>query len=118
RVLRIGVGGRQGVRSAARDAAMTITRQEFMLRTRLDDATLTAWIAEEWIVPRSAAAEPAFAEVDLARAALVPDLKHDLDVNGAGIGVILSLLDQMHGLRRPLGELLEPRRAGSTRQHR
>ena len=90
---------------------MTITRQEFMLRARLDDATLTAWIAEEWIVPRSAAAEPAFAEVDLARAALIRDLKHDLDVNDAGIGVILGLVDQVHGLRRTLGELLADRRA-------
>jgi chaperone modulatory protein CbpM len=89
---------------------MTITRQEFMLRARLDDATLTAWIAEEWILPRSAAAEPAFAEVDLARAALIRDLKHDLDVNDAGIGVILGLVDQVHGLRRTLGDLLADRR--------
>jgi len=93
---------------------MTISRQEFMLRARLDDATLTAWIAEEWIVPGSAAAEPEFAEVDLARAALIRDLKHDLDVNDAGIGVILSLLDQVHGLRRTLAELLEERRGGSV----
>jgi chaperone modulatory protein CbpM len=89
---------------------MTISRQEFMLRARLDDATLTAWIAEEWIVPQSAAAEPEFAEVDLARAALIRDLKHDLEVNDAGIGVILGLLDQVHGLRRTLAELLEERR--------
>lgn len=89
---------------------MTITRQEFMLRARLDDATLTAWIAEEWIIPGSRAAEPAFAEVDLARAALIRDLRHDLDVNDAGIGVILRLLDQVHGLRRTLAELLEARR--------
>ena len=89
---------------------MTITRQEFLLRARLDDVTLTAWIAEEWIVPRSAAAEPEFAEVDLARAALIRDLKDDLDVNDAGIGVILCLVDQVHGLRRTLAELLEDRR--------
>ena len=97
---------------------MTITRQEFLLRARLDDATLTAWIAEEWIIPRSAAAEPDFAEVDLARAALIRDLKHDLDVNDAGIGVILSLLDQVHGLRRTLAELLEERRGHVTQPSR
>ena len=90
---------------------MTITRQEFMLRARLDDATLTAWIAEEWIIPSATAAEPAFAEVDLARAALIRDLQHDLDVNDAGIGVVLGLVDQVHGLRRTLGELLADRRA-------
>ncbi len=89
---------------------MTVTRQELMMRARLDDATLTAWIAEEWIVPRSAAVEPEFAEVDVARAALIRDLKHDLDVNDAGIGVILNLVDQVHGLRRTLAELLQDRR--------
>jgi chaperone modulatory protein CbpM len=89
---------------------MTISRRELMVRARLDDATLTAWIAEEWIIPHSAAAEPEFAEVDVARAELIRDLKHDLDVNDAGIGVILNLVDQVHGLRRTLGELLQDRR--------
>jgi chaperone modulatory protein CbpM len=93
---------------------MTISRQEFMLRAQLDDATLTAWIAEEWIIPNRAAAEPEFADIDLARAALIRDLKHDLEVNDAGIGVILSLLDQVHGLRRTLAELLEERRGRVT----
>ena len=44
------------------------------------------------------------------RAELIRDLKYDLDVNDAGIGVILNLVDQVHGLRRTLGELLEDRR--------
>ena len=92
-----------------------ISRREFLLRARLDDATLTAWIAEEWIIPR-AADEPEFAEVDVARAALIRDLKHDLDVNDAGIGVILDLVDQVHGLRRTLGELLQERRGGSRNE--
>ena len=91
-----------------------ISRQEFLLRARLDDVTLTAWIAEEWIVPRSAAPEPEFAEVDVARAALIRDLRHDLDVNDAGIGVILDLVDQVHGLRRTLAELLADRRGRVT----
>ncbi len=96
---------------------MTISRQEFMLRARLDDATLTAWIAEEWIIPRGAAT-PEFAEVDVARAALIHDLKRDLDVNDAGVGVILGLLDQVHGLRRTLAELLEARRERVTQLSR
>lgn len=89
---------------------MTISRLEFMMRARLDDATLTAWIAEEWIIPRAVAAEGEFTEVDVARAELIRDLKHGLDVNDAGIGVILNLVDQVHGLRRTMGELLQERR--------
>jgi len=87
-----------------------ISRQEFLLRARVDETTLTAWIDEEWIIPGSTAAEPEFAEVDLARAELIRDLKRDLDVNDAGIGVILNLVDQVHGLRRTLAELLQDRR--------
>ena len=30
---------------------MMITRQEFLIRARLDGDTLEAWIAEEWLVP-------------------------------------------------------------------
>jgi chaperone modulatory protein CbpM len=90
---------------------MTITRQEFLLRARLDDGTLEAWIAEEWLVPGGTTAEPAFTDADVARAALIRDLRHDLAVNDPGIGVILGLVDQVHGLRRTLADLLGEMRA-------
>jgi len=89
---------------------MTISRQEFLLRASLDEGTLEAWVAEEWLIPSGTAAEPAFTDADIARAALIRDLKHDLDVNDPGIGVILSLLDQVHGLRRTLADLLRDMR--------
>jgi chaperone modulatory protein CbpM len=44
--------------------------------------------------------------MDLARVALIRDLKDNMGVNEEGLGVILHLLDQMHGLRRALAELL------------
>jgi chaperone modulatory protein CbpM len=85
---------------------MTISKHEFMLQVRLDQDTLTAWIEEEWLVPGDATAEPVFAEVDVARARLIQDLKEDLGVNDQGIGVILNLVDQVHGLRKTVAELL------------
>jgi chaperone modulatory protein CbpM len=85
---------------------MNITRQEFLIRARLDGDTLEAWIAEEWIVPTGADPEVSFTEADLARAALIRDLMSDLEVNDAGVGVILDLVDQMHGLRKMLADLL------------
>jgi chaperone modulatory protein CbpM len=85
---------------------MNITRQEFLIRARLDGDTLEAWIAEEWIVPTSADPEASFTDADLARVELIRDLKGDLEVNDAGVGVILDLVDQMHGLRKMLGDLL------------
>jgi chaperone modulatory protein CbpM len=90
---------------------MTISRQEFLLRLRLDQETLTTWIEEEWLMPRSAAAEPEFSDADVARAELIRDLREDLGVNDSGIGVILSLIDQVHGLRKTLAEVLDGIRA-------
>jgi chaperone modulatory protein CbpM len=90
---------------------MTITRQEFLLRARLDDGTLEAWITEAWLIPGGSTAEPAFSDADVARAALIRDLRHDLAVNDEGIDVILSLVDQVHGLRRTLGDLMREMRA-------
>jgi chaperone modulatory protein CbpM len=92
---------------------MTISRQEFMVRARLDEATLVAWIAEAWLIPRSGVSETQFGEVDVARAELIRDLKEHLDVNDAGIGVILGLIDQVHGLRRALSDLLADMRERS-----
>jgi chaperone modulatory protein CbpM len=85
---------------------MMISKQEFLVRAGLDQGTLETWIAEEWLIPTPTPDEPAFTDADLARAALIRDLKHDMDVNDPGIGVILNLVDQVHGLRRTLGDVL------------
>ncbi len=84
-----------------------ITEREFLERARLDRATLTIWIEEEWLVPARAARELAFTEMDRARANLIRDLREKMGVNDEGLGVILHLLDQMHGLRRALKDALK-----------
>jgi chaperone modulatory protein CbpM len=83
-----------------------IKEREFLERAHLDRGTLQVWVREEWIVPARADPEPEFTEMDLARARLIHDLKHNMGVNDEGLGVILHLIDQMHGLRRALGEAL------------
>ena len=83
-----------------------INEREFLERARLDRATLEVWIRQEWLVPTRAAAEWAFTDMDLARARLIADLKHNMGVNDEGLDVILHLIDQMHGLRRALAEAL------------
>jgi chaperone modulatory protein CbpM len=83
-----------------------ISEREFLERADLDRGTLEVWIREEWLLPSSAAAERAFTEMDVARARLIHDLSHNMGVNDEGLGVILHLIDQMHGLRRALGEAL------------
>ena len=83
-----------------------ISMQEFLLRTRVEHQSLEAWIAAGWLIPPQTEPEPAFSDVDLARAQLIRDLRDDLGVNDEGISVILHLVDQMHGLRRSMEGLL------------
>ena len=47
-----------------------------------------------------------FEEIDVARARLILDLQQNMGVNDPGVGVILHLLDQVHGLRSALSDLL------------
>jgi chaperone modulatory protein CbpM len=46
-----------------------------------------------------------FSDIDVARAHLIRDLKGDFGVNDEGVDIILHLVDQLHGLRRALGQL-------------
>jgi chaperone modulatory protein CbpM len=83
-----------------------IDEREFLERAHIDRTTLEIWVREEWLAPSGAPAERAFSEMDVARAELIRDLKHNMGVNDAGLDVILHLIDQMHGLRRALSEAL------------
>jgi chaperone modulatory protein CbpM len=89
---------------------MIITRLEFLSRAKLDQHTLDIWIEEEWLLPEVTDAEFAFSEADIARAQLISDLTEELGVNSEGVGVILHLLDQVHGLRSAMANLLETAR--------
>jgi chaperone modulatory protein CbpM len=87
---------------------------EFLVRTRLEYQVVEGWVAAGWLVPQRDP-ELAFSEVDLARATLIRELRDDFGVNDEGISVILHLLDQVHGLRRSMRELLEEVRRSRTR---
>jgi chaperone modulatory protein CbpM len=91
---------------------MIISKREFLVRAQLENETLEAWIQEEWLIPGESAGEMTFSDADVARAHLIRDLKTDLGVNNEGVGVILNLVDQIHGLRKVLTGLLQ-----SARRH-
>jgi chaperone modulatory protein CbpM len=81
-------------------------QQEFLRRACLEAQALEAFIATGWIVCSSEPGGQQFTELDVARAQLIHDLQHDIGVNDEGIGVILDLIDKLHGMRRTLGTLL------------
>lgn len=87
---------------------MIINRFEFIDRAHINPQILEAWLEEEWLLPDAASADMEFSDIDIARAQLILDLKERLGVNDEGVGVILHLVDQVHGLRRFAAALLSP----------
>ena len=79
---------------------------EFLRQARLNTQSLDAWIAAGWLLPHDDQGGRWFAEIDVARAQLIQDLKSDLGINDEGVDVILGLVDQLHGLRRTLRHLV------------
>lgn len=63
---------------------------------------LRLWVQEGWIKPAAGAKGPAFDDLDVARIRLVCDLRKDMSLPTDAVPVVLSLLDQIHGLRREL----------------
>ena len=80
--------------------------REFLSRACIEAQVLDAWVAAGWLAPSADGGGPQFAEIDVARVQLIKDLQIDVGVNDEGVGVILGLIDQLHGLRRTLGDLL------------
>src|ERR1700674_126052 len=81
-----------------------IDTREFLMHARVETEVLEAWIEEGWLLPRADAQR--FSDVDLARVRLIHDLRERLGVNDEGVPVILDLVDQIHGLRRTLRDLV------------
>ncbi len=83
------------------------TEEEFCLQVEIEHRTLRVWLDEGWLAPRRDDVGLVLSEMDAARARLIRDLRESIGVNDEGIGVILNLIDQVHGLRSILQALLE-----------
>ena len=81
---------------------MTIDRSEMCRRVGVPRPSLKGWIEAGWIHAPGGPRGGAFSEKDVARALLIRDLAGPMGVNPDGVGVILDLVDQIHGLRRAL----------------
>ena len=80
--------------------------EEFLVRACIDGKVLDGWVAVGWLTPNADEGMQPFSEIDVARARLIQDLRYNIGVNDEGVGIILDLIDQLHGLRRTLGHLL------------
>lgn len=68
---------------------------------------LEHWIAERWVLPEASGEGWHFTELDVARVRLILELRHELRIDEDALPVILSLLDQVYGLRRQLRSLCD-----------
>lgn len=84
----------------------TIDLQAFLDESSIELHVLEQWIERRWIVPPAGSTlRIGLSDVDAARAVFIRDLRSDFGVNDEGVDIVLHLVDQVHGLRRMLGEL-------------
>ena len=81
-------------------------RREFLRQAGVDSGKIDLWVGSGWLAQHGGAEEWTFSEIDLARSRLIQDLTDDLGVNDEGVPIILGLIDQLHGLRGALRDLL------------
>jgi chaperone modulatory protein CbpM len=71
----------------------------------VEEAELRFWIASGWVRPERQEPDLLFGEVDVARARLIAEMRRDLALDEDTVPLILSLVDQVYGLRHALGAL-------------
>ncbi|MDX2265510.1 MAG: chaperone modulator CbpM [Hyphomicrobiales bacterium] len=81
--------------------------RQFARELCIDMNRLHVFIARGWISPLILDGRPVFGDVDLARAALIVDLRNEMGINDEGIDVVLDLIDQLYRLRFALGSLID-----------
>ncbi len=74
---------------------------------RVEAGEVVAWIERGWVLCAETTPAPRLRPIDTARVALIRDLVRDLGLDEEAIPVVLSLVDQLHGLRRRLDALAE-----------
>ena len=72
----------------------------------LNAADLEQWIVAGWIKPDAPDSEYYFSQTDIARIRLIAECRYELNIELDSMDVILSLLDQVYGLRRELSALV------------
>ena len=67
---------------------------------RIEVTVLRRWVERGWVVPHQQASGPGYDEQDVARVALICDLIYDIAIEEDSMPVVLSLIDQLHDMRR------------------
>ncbi len=83
-----------------------ITEDDLVVMIRgLNRVELAGWIQAGWVHPAWRGSIPVYREIDVARVRLIHEIRQDLGMAEDAVPVVLSLLDQIYGLRRELRQL-------------
>ncbi|MCF3934610.1 chaperone modulator CbpM [Acuticoccus sp. M5D2P5] len=66
---------------------------------------LRVMVSHGWVTPATGANGPTFDSLDVARVRLLSQLGEDMEVADEAMPMVLSLIDQVYGLRRELKAL-------------
>jgi chaperone modulatory protein CbpM len=70
--------------------------------TRLTRVQLARFIEDEFVKPEHDVGGYIFRPIDIARLELLCDLSQDLDLDDTALGIVISLIDQLHAARQEL----------------
>ena len=73
--------------------------------TRLTRSQLVTFIECDFVRPEREAGAYVFRRIDLARLDLLCDLSQDLDLDEIGLGIVISLIDQLHAARQDIAAM-------------
>ncbi|KQV29702.1 transcriptional regulator [Rhizobium sp. Root1203] len=73
---------------------------------KIDVTVLDVWVEQGWLLPEANEGNREFRDADVARGRLILDLTQEMGVNEAGVDLIMDLVDQIHGLRGTLRDML------------
>ncbi|MBB3657648.1 chaperone modulatory protein CbpM [Rhizobium sp. BK650] len=80
--------------------------REFRLNLKIEVSELDLWVEQGWLAPHMREGRRRFGDADLARARLILDLTHGMGVNEVGVDLIMDLIDQLHGMRATMRQLV------------
>ncbi|MFC4215371.1 chaperone modulator CbpM [Pseudophaeobacter arcticus] len=75
--------------------------------TRLTRVQLARFIEGDFIKPQRHTDGYVFRPIDIARLELLCDLSQDLDLEETALGIVISLIDQLHAARQDLAAMAQ-----------
>ena len=83
-----------------------LSEDEVIVRvTRLTRSQLTLFVNAALVKPQRDTSGYFFRQIDIARLELLCDLTVDLDLDETALGIVISLLDQLHAARQDLATI-------------